>query len=57
VLSLLSDVSAGGPVLCVVDAYALLDSTTHPSLDQHIRDRIVAEARATRSPCWSCRAS
>lgn len=98
VLSLLSDLSAGGPVLCVVDnaqwmdrasaqvigfvarrllaesvglvlatrqraadllglpelevtglgkadAHVLLDSVTHTSLDQHVRDRIVAEAR------------
>lgn len=98
VLSLLSDLSASGPVLCVVDnarwmdrasaqvigfvarrllaesvalvlaarhraadllglpelevtglakadAHVLLDSATHASLDQHIRDRIVAEAR------------
>jgi DNA-binding CsgD family transcriptional regulator len=98
VLSLLSDVSAGGPVLCVIDnaqwmdrasaqviafvarrllaesvalvlatrdqaadllglpgleitglgeadAHALLDSAARAGLDQHIRDRIVAEAR------------
>ncbi|MBE8519495.1 AAA family ATPase [Amycolatopsis sp. H6(2020)] len=98
VLSLLSDVPAGGPVLCVIDnaqwmdsasaqvigfvarrllaepvalvlvtrhrhadllglpelevtglgeadAHALLDSAAHAGLDQHIRDRIVAEAK------------
>ncbi|WP_240521792.1 helix-turn-helix transcriptional regulator [Amycolatopsis vastitatis] len=98
VLSLLSDVSADGPVLCVIDsaqsmdsasaqvvgfvarrllaepvafvlatrhrradllglpeleitglgeadAHALLDSAAHAGLDQHVRDRIVAEAK------------
>ena len=38
------------------DARALLDSTVPGPLDERVRDRILAEAAAIRSRCWSCRA-
>ena len=38
------------------DARALLRSVVRVRLDERVRDRIVAETRATRWRCWSCRA-
>ena len=38
------------------DARALLDSVVIGPLDERVRDRIVAETRATRRRCWSGRA-
>jgi hypothetical protein len=37
------------------DARALLGSALSVPLDERVRDRIVAETRATRWRCWSCR--
>jgi hypothetical protein len=39
------------------DARALLDSVLPGPVDDGVRDRIVAETRATRSPCSNCRAA
>ena len=37
------------------DARALLARAVAGRLDDAVRDRLVAETRATRSRCWSCR--
>ena len=37
------------------DARALLASVVTGPLDEHVRERIVAETRGNHSRCWSCR--
>jgi hypothetical protein len=38
------------------DARALLRSVVRAPLDERVCERIIAETRETRSPCWSFRA-
>ncbi|MFD0663047.1 hypothetical protein [Thermocatellispora tengchongensis] len=40
--------------LADADARALLASAVRTPLDDRVRERILAEARGTRWPCWSC---
>jgi hypothetical protein len=49
----LPELAVGG--LADDDARWLLVAALPGRLDEHVRDRIVAETRATHSRCWSCR--
>ena len=48
----LPELAVGG--LRAAQARALLDSALAGPLDERVRDRLVAETRATRWRCWSC---